>query len=104
MIDFPRFKMPDDQSGKVIEATAFRLVDSKGRTRAVLGLSDDEEPYLLMNDESGDGRLGIWIDAGQAEIVMTTDFASVTIVAAGEPRITLHNVSDDSIIDLKPKP
>ena len=43
----------------VITAQEFRLVDSKSHIRAMLGFSDDGEPYLHFRDAFGTHR--VWI-------------------------------------------
>ena len=49
MIAFPRRDFPEKPKGKrVVEAEAFILKDSDGRSKAVLTTDDTGSPYLLM--------------------------------------------------------
>ena len=47
-----------DQSPAVISAQEFRLVDQRGKPRAILGFSAEEDPYLAMLDRKRPGLSG----------------------------------------------
>ena len=52
----------DPSIPKVVEAESFRLVNNKGETRAVLGLSDDS-PYLELKGKDRDYRFLFQVDS-----------------------------------------
>lgn len=61
----------DPSIPKVVEAESFRLVNNKGETRAVLGLSDDS-PYLELKGTDRDYRFLVQVDPenGLPKLVM----------------------------------
>jgi hypothetical protein len=82
------------QSPTVISAQEFRLVDHRGKPRAILGFSDEEDPYLAMlhrsetriiwlglSEESG---LAIHDVDGKTRLVLSLD-------TAGEPSLILRD-------------
>jgi hypothetical protein len=82
------------QSPTVLSAQEFRLVDHRGKPRAILGFSAEEEPYLAMlhrsetriiwlglSEESG---LAIHDVDGKTRLVLSLD-------TAGEPSLILRD-------------
>ena len=82
------------QSLAVVSAQEFRLVDQRGKPRAILGFSAEEEPYLAMlhrsetrviwlglSEESG---LAIHDVDGKTRLVLSLD-------PAGEPSLILRD-------------
>ena len=82
------------QSLAVVSAREFRLVDHRGKPRAILGFSAEEEPYLAMlhrsetriiwlglSEESG---LAIHDVDGKTRLVLSLD-------TAGEPSLILRD-------------
>jgi hypothetical protein len=98
-----------------LNAGSFHIVDSKGRRRATLGLTEDDDPVLRFFDPNGalqlsiaasaDGPVGMVLfdRAGAARIAITTLTAGTPAVElldeAEEPRarITLTRTGDGSI-------
>jgi len=68
---------------QIISAQEFRLVDTKGQTRAVLALSDKGQPYLQFTDEFGTDRVWVGISSetglaardvdGKTRLVLSVD-------------------------------
>lgn len=66
-----------------ISAQEFRLVDTKGRARAVLAFSDTGQPYMHFTDEFGTDRVWMGISAetglatrdvdGKTRLVLSVD-------------------------------
>ena len=50
---------PNEKEAGIIEASAFRLVDSQGRVRAELTVGPSDEPRLDFMDEAGELRASL---------------------------------------------
>lgn len=83
------------QAAKSVRAEEFRLLDVKGRTRALLALSSDGEPFLQLRDENdtyiirlglGDEESGLAIRdrEGKTRVILSLD-------ATGEPSLVMRD-------------
>jgi len=82
------------QSPGVISAQEFRLVDQKGKPRAILGFSAAEEPYLAMLHRS-EARI-IWLGLSEESGLAIRDVDGKTRLVlsldpAGEPSLILRD-------------
>lgn len=83
-----------DQSPAVISAQEFRLVDQRGKPRAILGFSAEEDPYLAMLDRS-ETRI-IWLGLSEEAGLAIRDVDGKTrlvlsLDTAGEPSLILRD-------------
>ncbi len=52
-------------------AREFRLVDSEGRTKAILGTKEDGGPFLVLSDNEGKPRIMLGVDESKPETSST---------------------------------
>ena len=60
-----------DSTPESIAAKEFRLVDSKGKTKAILGTKEDGGPFLVLSDNKGNPRIMLGVDESKSETVST---------------------------------
>ncbi len=79
---------------KVVTAEEFRLVDVKGRTRALLSFSEDGEPFFHLRDENDFPRvwLGVSTETGMAvrDVDGTTRIV-LSVEPDGDPSLVLRD-------------
>ena len=76
----PFFDIPDswhlryavsDSTSESVVAKEFRLVDSKGKTKAILGTKEDGGPFLVLSDNKGNPRIMLGVDESKPETLST---------------------------------
>lgn len=82
------------QSPAVVSAQEFRLVDQRGKPRAILGFSAEGEPYLAMLHRS-EARM-IWLGLSEESGLAIRDVDGKTrlvlsLDTAGEPSLILRD-------------
>lgn len=79
---------------KVVSAEEFRLLDAKGRTRAVLGLSLKGQPVLQMRDENDTYIIWLGISEESGLAIRDRDGKTRMVLSLdpmGEPSITMRD-------------
>ncbi len=84
------------QSPAVVSAQEFRLVDQRGKVRAVLGFSADEEPYLALRHRSESETSIIWLGLSEESGLVIHDVDGKTrlvlsLDTAGKPSLVLRD-------------
>lgn len=82
------------ETPQVISAQEFRLVDHKGKLRAILDVSEQGLPYLQFKDEFGTDRVWIGISSDTGLAVQDVDGKTRLVLGvdeAGEPSLVLRN-------------
>ena len=77
---------------EVIRAQRFELVDAEGRVRAVLGESPGGAPALMLNDEKGQARAALGLDANCPRLELSDE--------QGEARASLFLVFPSAVPSL----
>jgi hypothetical protein len=82
------------QSPTVMSAQEFRLVDQRGKLRAILGFSSEEEPYLAMLHRN-ETRI-IWLGLSEESVLAIHDVDGKTrlvlsLDTAGKPSLVLRD-------------
>ncbi|HXX76716.1 MAG TPA: hypothetical protein VEI50_16420 [Nitrospiraceae bacterium] len=72
------------ETPQVISAQEFRLVDTKGRIRAILDLSDQGEPYFQLKDKSDTDRVWIGISSETGIAVRDVDGRTRLVLSVDE--------------------
>lgn len=60
-----------DSTSESVAAKEFRLVDSKGKTKAILGTKEDDGPFLVLSDNKGNPRIMLHVDESKPETLST---------------------------------
>ena len=79
---------------QVITAQEFRLVDAKGRIRAILDLTDEGQPYLQFRDEFDTYRLWMGISSETGLAVHDVDGKTRLILSVdndGKPSLVVRD-------------
>jgi hypothetical protein len=82
------------QSPAVISAQEFRLVDQRGKSRAILGFSAEEEPYLALLHRSGTRIIWLGLSEESGLAIHDVDGKTRLVVSldtAGEPSLILRD-------------
>lgn len=82
------------QTSGVVSAPEFRLVDQRGKVRAVLGFSAQEEPYLSLRDR--DETSIVWLGLSEESGLVIHDADGKTrlllsLDTAGIPSLVMRN-------------
>ncbi|WP_455378615.1 hypothetical protein [Petrachloros mirabilis] len=72
------------ETSNIISAQEFRLVDAKGRIRAILDLSDQGEPYIQLKDKFDTDRVWIGVSTDTGVAVHDTDGKTRLVLGVDE--------------------
>jgi hypothetical protein len=83
---------------EAVEAPGFQLVDSQGRRRANLALTDSGQPYLSLLDAQQRTRVVVRLDdSGYPEIVFWDQNARQTLILANSAYGSLIGIGADGV-------
>ncbi|GKS59464.1 hypothetical protein YTPLAS18_29910 [Nitrospira sp.] len=83
---------PDTPSA--VAAQEFRLVDDRGRVRALLSFSEEGEPFLHLRDQNDTHRVWMGISNDTGVVVRDTDGKTrlvLSLDAQGEPSLVVRD-------------
>jgi hypothetical protein len=95
LMDSPVVAQPTSaETTQIISAQEFRLVDTKGHTRAILDLSDQGEPYFQLKDKSDTDRVWIGISSESGLAVQDVDGKTRLVLSVdegGKPSLVMRD-------------